>query len=100
MTYSCSNALSSVWFVNVLLCLSKSSREAFAFHVTSIKRLIARLKIVAPWFHNSLNDNVRIVIKSSIDPFLPEIHPSNRRTGFKRKVGATLISKAKHTILL
>lgn len=100
MTYSCSNALSSVWFVNVLLCLSKSSREAFAFHVTSIKRLIARLKIVAPWFHNSLNDHVRIMIKSSIDPFLPEIHPSNRRTGFKRKVGAILISKAKHTILL
>lgn len=100
MTYSCSNALSSVWFVNVLLCLSKSSREAFAFHVTSIKRLIARLKIVAPWFHNSLNDNVRIMIESSIDPFLPEIHPSNRRTGFKRKVGAILISKAKHTILL
>lgn len=100
MTYSCSNALSSVWFVNVLLCLSKSSREAFAFHVTSIKRLIARLKIVAPWFHNSLNDNVRIMIKSLIDPFLPEIHPSNRRTGFKRKVGAILISKAKHTILL
>lgn len=75
MTYSCSNALSSVWFVNVLLCLSKSSREAFAFHVTSIKRLIARLKIVAPWFHNSLNDNVSLMIKSSIDPFLPEIHP-------------------------
>lgn len=56
MTYSWSNALSSVWFVIDWLCLSKSSREAFAFHVTSMKRLIARLKIVAPWFHNSLND--------------------------------------------
>lgn len=90
MTYSWSNALSSVWFVIDWLCLSKSSREAFAFHVTSMKRLIARLKIVAPWFHNSLNDNNDKKLNWF---FLLKRHSRNKRTVFKRTASEISVPK-------